>query len=74
MATTSIGVDIGGTNTVIGIVGENGTVLQRECFSTRENADGSAYCQRLANEIQKVLEVLNAGPCAGIGIGAPNGS
>lgn len=33
--TYTIGIDIGGTNTVVGVVATNGTILAREKFPTR---------------------------------------
>jgi len=74
MKSISIGVDIGGTNTVIGVVNDSGEVLQRLGFSTRETPDGTDYCNRLGAEIRKLLKSSPEASCRGVGIGAPNGS
>ncbi len=69
------GIDIGGTNTEIGIVALNGKITYREKMSTRNHgSDFNAYLTDLVNLIK-----LTAGKCgntelAGIGIGAPNGN
>lgn len=74
MNSISIGVDIGGTNTVIGVVNDSGQVLRRVDFPTRETRDGPEYCRRLGTEIHSLLESSPNESCRGVGIGAPNGS
>ena len=74
----SIGIDIGGTNTVIGVVSAEGTVIAERSFETRLFDSGTSFVKRLAEEI----EMLNiayykkhpGGEMIGIGIGAPNGN
>lgn len=74
----SIGVDIGGTNTCIGVVSPDGVVLQRAQFSTSEYDKGCAFADRLAEAVREVMTgyEASAGKCswAGLGIGAPNGN
>ncbi len=72
----SIGIDIGGTNTDIGLINAEGKCLSRKNISTSEYSEEEKYTDRLANCIQQLLQE-NAVPMAevnGIGIGAPNGN
>ena len=70
----SIGIDIGGTNCVMGIVDKMGTILFESELITKdypliEDFVEATY-QQLIPEIQK----LKAKNFKGIGIGAPNGN
>lgn len=67
----SIGIDIGGTNTKLGIVDEKGTVLKRHEFKTTDYGDFASYMDGLKSAI-KVLTSAHRGECVGIGLGAPN--
>lgn len=68
------GIDIGGTNSEVGLVDDNGKVLDRACLKTRKHgADFDAYLQELTEIINK-LAVKNGVQIKGIGIGAPNGN
>jgi glucokinase len=69
----SIGIDIGGTNTKLGIVDEKGNVLTRHEFKTTDYPDFATYMQGLETAI-KFLMSKQDGECLGIGIGAPNGN
>jgi len=69
----SIGIDIGGTNTKLGIVDEKGNVLTRHEFKTTDYPDFATYMQGLETAI-KFLMSKQEGECLGIGIGAPNGN
>lgn len=69
------GVDIGGTNTVLGLVTRDGECIAEVTFPTQEYAEFSDYIARLAKEIKKLLDQFkNEYALVGIGIGAPNGS
>jgi glucokinase len=74
----SIGVDIGGTNTCIGVVESDGSVHARTQFRTDESADGTAFADRLAEAVRKSMHDygVSSGSAAweGLGIGAPNGN
>lgn len=74
----SIGVDIGGTNTCIGVVTPDGVVHDRAQFRTDEYIDGAAFADRLAEVVRALMtsHMAKAGECdwAGLGIGAPNGN
>ena len=68
-----VGIDIGGTNTVFGIVDARGTVLASSSIKTRKHADINDYISELHVELSKLIETNEAeGNIAGIGIGAPN--
>lgn len=68
-----VGIDIGGTNTVFGIVDARGTVLASSSIKTRKHADINDYISELHVELSKLIDANEAeGKIAGIGIGAPN--
>lgn len=68
-----IGIDMGGTNTVFGIVDARGNVIASDSIKTARHADINDYIDELYTEITRVV---NANDCSdkinGIGIGAPN--
>ncbi|HKK81787.1 MAG TPA: ROK family protein [Prolixibacteraceae bacterium] len=74
----SIGIDIGGTNTAIGMVDENGEVLNKTSISTPSHGDVDQYIEEMASAISDLeKKVKNDHPKAevlGVGIGAPNGN
>jgi glucokinase len=78
MKKVAIGVDIGGTNTAIGVVDEAGNVMVKDNIATPSHGDINKYIADLAaaiNEIIKSVKLLNEElEVAGIGIGAPNGN
>lgn len=68
-----LGIDIGGTNTVFGIVDARGHVVASDSIKTRKHANFDDYIAELHTEIERLLkanEVENE--IQGIGIGAPN--
>lgn len=68
-----VGIDIGGTNTVFGIVDARGTVIASSSIKTRKHNTFDAYVDELHQELTKLLEANDAvDKVAGIGIGAPN--
>lgn len=66
----ALGVDIGGTNTVFGVVDKDGNVLFEEGLSTKAFSEASemidAIYEKLPSEYRSSIQ--------GIGIGAPNGN
>ena len=74
--TYTIGIDIGGTNTVVGVVATNGTILAREKFPTRScGANFTCFTDKIERYIHALTQQYNlAGKIDGIGIGAPNGN
>ena len=69
----AIGIDIGGTNTKLGVVDEKGNVFKRHEFKTTDYADFATYMEGLERAIT-FLTADTAGDCIGIGLGAPNGN
>lgn len=78
MKKLAIGVDIGGTNTVAGIVDEEGNVLFKGGIDTPKHGDATKYVDELSNCIRDLVKsVLSLNPDSeilGIGVGAPNGN
>jgi glucokinase len=76
MKDVAIGVDIGGTNTAIGVVDSKGNVLVKDRILTPAHGDINKYIADLAESIKgliKSIELTNAAiNILGIGIGAPN--
>ena len=76
----TIGIDIGGTNTRIGIVSEDGKVIALSKLATTDFSDGTLYADAVSESIQKLVADLKAKDTRiayswkGIGIGAPNGN
>lgn len=78
MKKVSIGVDIGGTNTAIGVVDTEGHVLVKSNISTPSHGDINIYMSDLSDAIKELInsvELMNEDTeILGIGIGAPNGN
>jgi glucokinase len=77
MKTVVLGIDIGGTNSRLGFVDEQGRVWAGSRMETRGQEPAKALWQRLWNEAQRLWNLLAAEMppdrvWAGIGIGAPN--
>lgn len=68
-----LGIDIGGTNTVFGIVDARGAVIASGSIKTRKHNNVEDYIDELHQEAQKLIEANDAiDKVHGIGIGAPN--
>ncbi|MDE5886296.1 MAG: ROK family protein [Muribaculaceae bacterium] len=68
-----LGVDIGGTNTVFGIVDARGQVIASDSIKTRKHANFDDYVAELHNGVMHLLHANDAeDKIQGIGIGAPN--
>lgn len=71
----AIGVDIGGTNSVFGIVDHRGDVLYRGAISSRKNPTVELFIEELHKSILPAIESVGGiDHIKGIGIGAPNGN
>jgi glucokinase len=66
------GVDIGGTNTVFGIVDKNGIILAENKINTTSYPEIEDFVSVLTNSVQRLASGLNNIKLKGIGIGAPN--
>lgn len=69
----AIGIDIGGTNTDIGLVNPQGEVVARKNLPTGQYSDANQYADDLANTIKALIDEQKV-EVKGIGIGAPNGN
>lgn len=69
----SVGIDIGGTNTVWGLINEQGEVQVEGRIQTRNYLKPSEFVATLALEIKNALKDATF-ELVGIGIGAPNGN
>ncbi|MCW3110874.1 MAG: glucokinase [Segetibacter sp.] len=71
----AIGIDIGGTNTIFGIVDQRGDIKYRGAISTNQYDDVNDYIDALYNAIKPTIDLLgDEDDIRGIGIGAPNGN
>ncbi|MCM1111397.1 MAG: ROK family protein [Clostridium sp.] len=68
-----IGIDMGGTNTVFGIVDARGTVIASNSIKTKKHSDINDYIDELYTETMRLVKAHDAvDKIHGIGIGAPN--
>ena len=68
-----LGVDIGGTNTVFGIVDARGQVVASDSIKTLKHSNFNDYIEELHQEVYRLLKANDAeDKIQGIGIGAPN--
>lgn len=78
MKKVAIGVDIGGTNTAIGVVDANGHVMVKDNIPTPSHGNINQYISDLTDAIKELIKsvkLLNDDlNIIGIGIGAPNGN
>jgi glucokinase len=74
----AVGVDVGGTNTAIGIVDAGGNVIGKTHIPTPSHGDFEQYINELASAIRQFTESEkysgNNLELTGIGIGAPGGN
>lgn len=70
-----IGMDMGGTNTVFGIVDARGTVISKSAIKTATHNDVNLYINDIYVELSKLIEAAGGiDKIKGIGVGAPNGN
>lgn len=69
-----LGIDIGGTNTVIGVVDARGNVIGATSLKTQIRPSFSEYVEDIHHETLNLLGTLdiNINEIQGIGVGAPN--
>jgi glucokinase len=71
----AIGIDIGGTNTVFGIVDHRGDIAYRGAISTRKHETVELYLDELYQALAPAIDQVGGiNSIRGIGIGAPNGN
>lgn len=71
----AVGIDIGGTNTVFGIVDANGSILASGSIKTGAYEKAETYVDEVCKHLLPLIEA-NGGveKIKGIGVGAPNGN
>lgn len=71
----AVGIDIGGTNTVFGLVDHRGEIKYRGAISTKKHLTIDTFIEELYASVLPAIEHVG-GPAfiKGIGIGAPNGN
>lgn len=67
-----IGIDIGGTNTLVGLVSQNGEIIQQTSILTRTHSGFADYILTLARAIKRLN--IKDKSILGVGVGAPNGN
>ncbi len=73
MIETTLGIDIGGTNSKIGVVDTAGRVLAHTSFSSRAKEPFEAFLSSLAHHVDILKnEIEEPFVIRGVGIGAPN--
>ena len=68
------GIDIGGTNTVCGLVDENGIIQNEFILKTQDYAEAADLVSALCSKMNEVVKAVTDCCVKGIGIGAPNGN
>lgn len=70
-----VGIDIGGTNTVIGIVDQQGNIMETSSVKTGEYARVEDYVEAVCDVLLLLIKAYGGTEkFRGIGIGAPNGN
>lgn len=70
-----IGIDVGGTNTVVGIVDKRGQILKSGSIKTGKHAQVEDYLDELTDLIENLIEGTDfKDQIKGIGAGTPNGN
>lgn len=71
-----IGIDVGGTNTVVGIVDKRGQILRSGSIKTAKHAKVEDYLDELTTLINGLIDesVITKDQIKGIGAGTPNGN
>lgn len=74
MHSYAIGIDIGATNTDIGLVRNDGQVLSHVILSSQNYDQADSYMADIIEGIQRLMNDHAITSITGIGIGAPNGN
>jgi len=70
-----VGMDMGGTNTVFGIVDARGNVIAKSAVKTTVHSDILLYVEDLYKELMPLIDSVGGiSKIRGIGVGAPNGN
>jgi len=75
MNKAAIGIDIGGTNTVLGIVDMDGNIIARNSMPTKTTEDYHPFMEALTRVINETVAMAgDETEITGMGVGAPNGN
>jgi len=74
MKEIALGIDIGGTNTVYGLVDRNGECIAEDTMPTQAYESFDEYLKNLTDKMKEMLNRFSDISLSGIGIGAPNGN
>ncbi|MDA0195430.1 MAG: ROK family protein [Bacteroidetes bacterium] len=72
MKEIAIGIDIGGTNTKIGLVDREGNILYQDSISTMADGNVNDFIKFLKEKLTVILSSHSDITIKGVGIGAPN--
>jgi glucokinase len=67
----TVGIDIGGTNTKLGLVDLNGNLLKRVNFSTHSHLNFIDYRTLLNTAFEEVIREITVSDLLGVGLGVP---
>lgn len=70
----ALGIDIGGTNTSIGIVNRRGEIIAKSKIRTAGHATPHQYVQAIKEQVTTLTEGMSHEQFVGVGVGAPNGN
>lgn len=71
----AVGIDIGGTNVVVGLANKEGTILKRNTFPMATFVTPESFVEKITASIRSEFAEFEANyDLKGIGIGAPNGN
>ena len=74
MQSLALGIDIGGTNTVFGIVNRRGEILVQDSMLTAGYPTVAGYIEALSEKLLSMMDGAGRNMIAGAGVGAPNGN
>lgn len=69
-----LGIDIGGTNTVFGLVNEKGEILFKDSAATRSFSDFALLINHINQVVSDIILKSGFEKIAAVGVGAPNGN
>ncbi len=71
----AIGIDIGGTNSVFGVVDKRGHIIIQGSIKTNAYKEINDYVSHLAAGVQEIIDQIGGtSNIKGVGVGAPNGN
>ena len=74
MIQLALGIDIGGTNTVFGLVDRHGKCYEKAIIPTPGFPTPEQLAEAIKNQVDVMLSNISDAKITGIGIGAPNGN